>query len=75
VSLKCHRSGCNNDVPDDPLALGYPSGVLVTMDGDFCCSEECAQKFREQRDKEMHFICTASDRMFQSWMLGHFEID
>ena len=72
--MKCTLRECNKKVPDNYGFAGFPNGVLINADGDFCCSEECASKYRKQRDKEMDFICTASDREFMSWMLGHFEI-
>ena len=72
--MKCFLSSCNKEVPDSLGIPGFDNGVLVSADGDFCCSEECAEKYRLQRDKEMDFICSASDRDFISWMFGHFEI-
>jgi len=65
--MKCHYSECNKDLPE------YGS-VYINTDGDACCSEECADKFRKQRGREMDFICTASNEQFESWMFGHFEV-
>ena len=49
------------------------NGVLLNQDGDFV-HKECEKPYREKMNREMDFICSASDKEFNSWMMGGFEV-
>ena len=58
---KCVNENCNKD----PMNSYKP--VLWGCDGDFCCSQECYDKAREQ----MNYFCSVTlndDNLFNKWM-------
>jgi len=59
--MSCANSNC------DKNALDSLSRVLMNVDGDFACSEQCAKDYREERDTFLRDI-VHSDTKFNEWM-------
>jgi len=54
---------CGKDVESE----GFHGGVLVTPDGDFACSDACAEKYKKDRDYFFDVIIP-DDRKFAYWL-------
>lgn len=54
-------SHCNK-----PIELDHTS-VLLTVDGDFACSKQCAEAWEKERDNFFTNVLT-NDRAFVQWL-------
>ena len=56
--MKCAQCGGNADTLDKRL---------LTMDGDFACSEACEKKYKAERDRFFNDVIHDDDKMAKWW--------
>ena len=61
--IKCVNENCERN-PLDSI-----SAVVVTVDGDFACSEECKREWEKQRDYFLENILP-DERRTEQWLKG-----
>ena len=60
--MSCANRPCKKDWDN-------PDNVLVTVDGDFCCSPECAKQWKTDRDRFLNGILP-NDKLYNEWIGG-----
>ena len=43
--------------------------VLLTIDGDFACDDNCKVAYEKERDHFFNYICQSAERT-EAWLLG-----
>jgi len=61
MMARCLNENCGKD------PLKSMGAVVVSIDGDMCCSQECRSEYERQRD---HFcrVVLNDDRLFADWL-------
>ncbi len=64
--MKC-ANNCGKEVPEF-------GGVLLNQDGDFACSEECAKRYNEKKDRFFNNVVPSKEAT-TAYLLGIGDIE